>query len=216
MKLTRFPLCWPDGWKRTAESDRKNAHFWRASRGDSGVYMKRSLTVTDGVERILDELRHLGIDADDSVISTNVPVRMDGLPMGKATEPRDPGVAVYWQRGGRQQSIATDVYKRVADNLGAIGASLEALRTIARHGGPQILDRAFRGFAQLPERSGGPLNWRAVLEFSSSEYEELSRDQIEERFRELSHRHHPDKGGTDQHQADLNRARSEALSEIGR
>ena len=81
---------------------------------------------------VLAELARLGIGEQDTVISTNVPTRLDGLPRSGAREPFDPGVAVYWQeRSGARRVMAIDRYTTVADNLAAVAATLEAMRAIA-------------------------------------------------------------------------------------
>ncbi|KVD37855.1 hypothetical protein WJ41_22830 [Burkholderia ubonensis] len=60
------------------------------------------------------------------------------------------GVAVYWEtRAGARRVMAIDQYTRVADNLAAVAATLDAMRAIERHGGARILERAFTGFAAL-------------------------------------------------------------------
>ena len=76
----------------------------------------------------------------DSIISTNLKLRLDGLPRSDQKEPDDPGVAVYWQRLSKPKKVmAIDLYDRIADNLAAIGATLNAMRAIERHGGALIL-----------------------------------------------------------------------------
>lgn len=47
---TRYPLAWPEGWKRTQSYQRKTATFSRQG---------KALTVFDGVQRVLDELQRL-------------------------------------------------------------------------------------------------------------------------------------------------------------
>jgi hypothetical protein len=74
-------------------------------------------------------------------------------------------VAVYWIKTGRKQMkcMAIDRYGRVADNMAAIAATIEAMRAIERHGSAEILERAFLGFQALPE----PEQWWQVLEFGT-------------------------------------------------
>jgi hypothetical protein len=85
--------------------------------------------------------------------------------------------------------MAIDRYTRVADNLAAIAATLEAMRAIERHGGGTILERAFLGFAALPENASQP--WREVLGIEGTATLEL----VLSRFRTLVKVHHPDYGG---------------------
>lgn len=214
----RFPLNWPEGWKRTAPSQRVRAHFNKQGPqrfNDQGqrIYTgKVQLSVNDGVQRILGALRQFGVNDGDAIISTNVPVRLDGLPYSQRTEPADPGVAIYWKRNKIEQAMAIDRYDRVADNIAAVAATLEAMRAIERHGGAEILNRTFTGFAALPERAGGR-GWRDVFEVSPQDH--LNADAIRTRFNALAHKVHPDKPGGDRNKfEELIWARDAALREI--
>ena len=175
-----FPLSWPEGWKRCAS--RKLGHF---------KVNRQWISVFDATRRVLEEFRHMGISANDLIISTNVPLRLDGMPRSDK-EPSDPGVAIYWSTKKRgMRCIATDRYRHVADNIAALAATLEAMRAIERHGGAEILERAFLGFAALPEKASQP--WREVLGISTTAA--ATWPLVEERFRVLAQVHHPDKGG---------------------
>lgn len=191
-----FPLCWPEGWKRTqtriAARFLKHADQQYNLQGQPVWRRKQSLSVTDAVKRVLGELGRMGVDDWNIIISTNVPLRLDGLPRSDK-EPGDPGAAVYWKKCGKaaMRCMAIDQYTRVADNLAAIAATLKAMRAIERHGGAQILERAFLGFAALPEKASQP--WREVLGISATEA--ATWPLIEERFRTLVKIHHPDQGG---------------------
>jgi hypothetical protein len=90
-------------------------------------------------------------------------LRNDGLPLSKQREPEDPGVAVYWKTDGKSLVIAADCYTKIADNLAAVAATLDAMRAIERHGGAAILERAFTGFTALPAPMTGQKPWRDVL-----------------------------------------------------
>ena len=214
MSEQRYPLSWPEGWKRTAPSERRDAKFSRPSSRDSNnnYIAKRRLTVTEGVDRIPAQLRCMDVYSDGLLISTSVPSRLDGMPRGDRAWPRDPGAAVYWQAGGKRQCMAVDIYDRVADNLAAIAASLEALRAIERHGGAEILERASRGFAALPETASGK-SWRVVLGFSPGEVP--SPEMIRKKYRAVASRAHPDTGGTSEAFHDLQWAVKAALAEVG-
>lgn len=197
---TRYPLQWPEGWKRTQSYQRKTATFSRQG---------KALTVFDGVQRVLDELQRLGVHQDDVIVSTNLQTRLDGLPRSNQARPGDPGVCVYWKPAkSPMRCMAVDRYDEVQDNLAAVAATLEAMRSIERHGGAAILDRAFTGFAALPAPVGGKRDWWTVLELSST----ASQAEIREAFNRLAREHHPDRGGTDERMAEIIRARDEALS----
>lgn len=197
---TRYPLQWPEGWKRMPSYQRKSATFKRQG---------KALTVFDGVQRVVDEMERLGVHQDDVIVSTNLQTRLDGLPRSNQGRPGDPGVCVYWKPAKHpMRCMAVDRYDEVQDNLAAVAATLEAMRSIERHGGAAILDRAFTGFAALPAPAGGKRDWWTVLELSST----ASQAEIREAFNRLAREHHPDRGGTDERMAEIIRAREEALS----
>lgn len=209
-----FPLSWPDGWKRTKSRAHAAFNKTRDPRYDQqgqAVYQgKTRLSVADAVKRVLAELDRMGVKDDDIIISTNVPLRLDGLPRSDS-EPSDPGVAVYWQKKNQptMRCMAIDRYWRVADNLAAVAATLEAMRAIERHGGAEILNRAFLGFAALPEKASQP--WREVLGIEGQATLEL----VESRFRTLVKVRHPDiEGGTDEDFIKLQQAREAARMEL--
>lgn len=204
---TAFPLSWPEGWKRT--TSRTSAQFGRTERDVNGFRDKKRLSVADAVGRIVGELRRMGIPDWNVIISTNVPLRLDGLPRSDR-EPSDPGAAVYWRKNDKQvmRCMAIDRYTRVADNLAAIAATLEAMRAIERHGGATILDRAFLGFAALPEKASQP--WREVLGIEG----QASLDLIETRFRALVKVNHPDQGGDRKKFEEIVQAREAARMEL--
>jgi len=197
MTIPAFPLQWPVGWKRTAPNWRTRARFAKKSTGsnswtDASGQVHRSLyssnaelSIADGVERVRDELKRMGISDDDLVISSNLQLRLDGFPRSSQREPDDPGIAVYWRDAGDTRCMAIDRYDRVADNLAAVAATLEAMRAIERHGGAEILNRAFTGFAALPG-PGTSEHWADVLDASDAEGS----------YRRLRAQHHPDRGGS--------------------
>lgn len=214
MSINAYPLQWPEGWKRTGGAHRKQARFSKAgTRGQYNIRTQRDLTMYDALGRLLGELEKMGIDRDDVVISTNVPVRLDGLPRSGAAEPADPGAAVYWVEGKHRRVMAIDIYDRVADNIAALAATLDAMRSIERHGGAAILERAFTGFTALPAPTG-VRDWQIVLELQALLLP--GREDIERAYRRLASKHHPDKGGTAEAMAEINRARDEALQFVGK
>lgn len=211
MNPTRYPLQWPVGWKRTAY--RSEAKFSKHG---------NRLSVADGVARVMLELERLGVSENDVVISTNLQTRLDGLPRSDQSNPGDPGVCVYWQRRKQpMQCMAIDMYYRVADNLAAVAASLEAMRAIERHGGAVIMDRAFTGFTALPAPIVASMKrpWREVLGLDTGGH--VTPDEVRARWKHLASVNHPDKatseadrGARETRMADINVARDEALKEI--
>lgn len=201
MSISSYPLHWPAGWKRTSGHNRKNAQFNKRETKYRTGYdgkqhswtSKKFLTVSDGVERIIESLGRMGVSRDDVIISTNVRTRLDGLPRSGEREPDDPGAAVYWRIAYDKpmKSMAVDRYTSVADNLAAIAATLDAMRAIERHGGAEILERTFQGFTALPAQASS--TWRAALGFKDSDRPTLG--DVERRFRDLAKVHHPDVAG---------------------
>lgn len=180
MTIPAFPLTWPDGWGRLKSYQRKQAMFSRN---------KRQLSINDAVTRVREELGRMSILDDDLVVSTNLELRMDGWPKSGQREPADPGAAVYWRdKAKNTRCMAIDRYDRVADNLAAIAATLDAMRAIERHGGAEILNRAFTGFTALENSSA---HWSDVLGTSALS----TRAEIDAAYKRLRSQHHPDKGG---------------------
>lgn len=155
MKIDAYPLQWPAGWPRLKSWERRDGAFKRGTRDLGRSYTTyTALSIADAVTRVRAELQRMRVGDDDIVISTNLHLRLDGLPKSGQAQPEDPGVAVYWRtRKGETKVMAIDQYKKVEHNLAAIAAiaaTLDAMRAIERHGGAQILDRAFAGFKALP------------------------------------------------------------------
>lgn len=193
MTINAYPLQWPVGWKRTQPGHRRGATFTK---------YKRQLAVLDGAQRVLQELERMGYGRNDIVISTNVELRLDGMPRSDRGEPGDPGAAVYWRTSkGEHKVMAIDQYDRVADNLAAIAATLDAMRAIERHGGAAILARAFTGFTALPAPDARR-EWWDVLQCRPDSSLDVARAQ----FRRLASEHHPDKGGDPARMAEVNDA----------
>src|SRR5262245_3692109 len=128
-----FPLQWPDGWKRTHPHQRRRAKY--------------KLDPNAATEHLMHELHLLGAFRSSIVVSTNRPVRRDGLPYSNGREPEDPGVAVYWSTATfKDRSIACDKWDRLHDNIHACGLAVSAMRAIDRSGASQILERIFTAF----------------------------------------------------------------------
>lgn len=188
MSIPAYPLTWPEGWKRTAGAQRTNARFSTTKRSSA----KQRLTIGDAVTRVRETLDRMGIRDDDLVISSDLKLRLDGYPMSAQAEPTDPGAAVYRrERGAPMRCMAIDQYERVADNLAAIAATLEAMRAIERHGGATILDRAFTGFTALDAPAKD--HWTDVLGVSALS----TADEVRAAYLRLRSQHHPDREGGD-------------------
>lgn len=210
---TRYPLAWPIGWRRTAVNQRARAGFRKSGKtpvlvGQSVVVrnIDRPLTVWQAIQRLTRELGLLG--AADEVLSTNVAVRLDGMPRSDKAEPGDPGAAVYFTLRGKPLCLACDKWTRVADNIASIAQHIDALRRIERYGIGTI-DQAFAGYAQL---EAAPFEWWIVLELRAS----ATLVEVEEAFRRLAKTAHPDlPGGSHDRMARLTAAREAARQELG-
>lgn len=211
--ISAYPLHWPAGWPRA--KSRKRAKFGTGERvysQNGGSWISRkNLTIAEATQRVMTELRALGARDGSSIISANLELRNDGLPRSGQREPADPGVAVYWQRKDEPQKVmAIDLYDRVADNLAAVAATLSAMRAIERHGGAQILERAFTGFDALPAPAAEP-HWSEVLKCGR----DASVNEIERAWRAAAKAAHPDAGGSHDAMARINAAREAAIRERG-
>lgn len=191
-----FPLCWPPGKPRTQLRDHTNL---QASFAKSIDYIRR-------------EVRLLG--GKQLVISTNMPLRRDGLPYAGAAEPADSGVAVYFIYKDNQMCFACDRWRKIAQNTQAIAKTIEALRGIARWGTGDMMQAAFTGFQALPAPAGG-LPWHVVLEIDTQFPYTL--EDCESQYRRLRSLCHPDKpGGSNEKFHALQRAIEQARQELKR
>ena len=93
----------------------------------------------------------------------------------------------------------------------AIAKTIDALRGIARWGTGDMVEAAFRGYVALPS-AVSVKSWREVLGFVQSEYP--APEFLRSRYRELSMRHHPDRGGSHDAMSALNNAYEAAQKEI--
>lgn len=223
MNISRYPLQWPFGWKRTPEHQRTDGRFTSKMYSHSSHSSRQEpLTVAQAVDRLLAELLRMAVAESAVIISTNVEPTLSGRPRSGERKPQDPGAAVYWHDMGQDRCMAIDRYTEVAQNIAALAATIEAMRAIERHGGAAILDRAFTGFTALPAPivAGMKRPWRDVMDFSqtvftSSGERAVNRDDVQARYRTLAAEYHPDRGGDTAKMAELNAARDEALKELG-
>lgn len=193
----RYPLDWPVDVPRI--TNREPGRF-------------KNPTLAEGIKQVMNELRRAGVREGDVVISSNIRLRLDGLPYsGERPTNGDPGVAVYWRKKGELHVMAIDRYKSAEANLRAIALSIEALRALERYGTRQIRDRAFGGFLALPAQAGRS-SWRAALGLTVTT---VTADDVEAAYRRAVRTAHPDAGGSTEAMSELTRARQDALREIG-
>jgi len=198
-QASAYPLTWPRDWKRTRY--RTRARFGQIDRSKAYTTTKE-LTIATARERLQAELDRLG--ADDIILSTNVQLRLDGLPRSDRGEPSDPGAAIYFRYRGKPTVLACDRWDRVADNINALAKHIEAMRGMDRWG-VGTLDQVFTGYAALP----APDPWWQTLGLTGPT---RSSDEIRTAWAIASKAAHPDKpGGSHDKQAAVNAARDEGL-----
>ncbi len=199
MKNESYPLCWPAGYPRT--TSRQKAKFG-ASREQA-------------VAGLFRELRLLGVrDYWGIILSTNVPIRRDGMPYAGTANPADPGAAVYFRlkEKGPEIVIACDKWTWIADNIRALALTVEAMRGMDRWGCSDMINRAFTGFTALPAPEGQRAEpWQLVIGFDSAND---TLETIEARYREMMKRAHPDAGGSHEQAQRLNNAIAQARAEV--
>jgi hypothetical protein len=200
MTLDAFPLRWPVGWARTHRDDRRESRY--------------QVTFARARDELLRSVYQLGAEDQDVVISSNIALRRDGRPYANQAEPTDPGIAVYWTQDRQPRVMACDCWRTTRDNLRAVGLTIDALRAIDRSGATQLLERAFTGFAALPATTGDTCapHWRDVLGLNGGP---LTQRDVLAAFKARLQFCHPDSGGSHDLMVELNRARDEALRELG-
>ncbi|HWN96167.1 MAG TPA: J domain-containing protein [Methylomirabilota bacterium] len=178
MNKERFPLSWPDGKPRTPEHRRERSRFRRPG------YAWVGHSMSEAVDLITAEVRLLG--GASSIVSSNVRLRVDGLPYSGQAQPKDQGAAIYFMLKGRPVVFACDKYNRVECNLFAIGKTIEATRAVERWGAASI-EQSFRGFMALPEKASGPDPYELLgLKHGCTE------DDLKAAYREAAKTFHPD------------------------
>lgn len=202
--IESYPLYWPEGRPRTPQHARERARF------DMSFSRARD-EVTRQVELMTGKYSWMVKEAG-LIISTNLPLRRDGLPLASAKAPNDPGVAVYFTYKKKQVCFACDRWVKIEDNMQAIAKTIDALRGIARWGTGDMMEAAFRGFAALPETvSVRP--WRDVIGVGPNENDLAV---IRGHYRSRAFHLHPDRGGNDAAMAELNAAMRQAEQELGK
>ena len=225
-EIEAFPLCWPEGWDRTPKHLQGDGRHFRTGdgfdlvNGEKKYVGKRAITFDRARQLLVDELGRL--KAKGVILSTNVPLRLDGQPRGNAAGARmdDPGVAVYFTFKGKPMVMAADGYSNIAANLRSLGLAIEALRQLERHGGGVMMERAFAGFTSLPAPEGSRPKrpWWKVLNYGDDPEAraDLSVDEVEARYKTLAKRRHPDvDGGSVELMTELNEAREDAVRDLG-
>lgn len=185
-----YPLYWPEGVKRATHRP------WSKFKATLGIAR----------EELLQELKRLG--AQDVIISTNLPLRNDGLFRIDDKKPSDPGVAVYFKLKGQPRAMCCDRWSDLASNIHALALSIEAIRGLSRWGSSDMVERAFAGFTALPAPAH---DWRVVLGFPTGQ---PPLELVRERYKARALAAHPDHGGNAEEMIRLNQAMQAAEREL--
>lgn len=207
MDVQAYPLQWPIARPRKSASQRRRAKFARkVSVPGQSWSRSQDLSVADAIERLDTEVVKL-TGRRNFIISSNVEVRLDGLPYSNRKAPTDPAVAVYFKLGSDDICMPCDTFDRVADNIAAVAAHIEATRKIERNGVASVAEM-FTGFSALPSPDHKK-NWREVLGVKPDG--NPSPERLKERYRELSKTRHPDSAtGSDEKFKELTQAYQDA------
>ena len=187
-KAQAYPLTWPTAFKRTLST--------------RGSQFKTTLPqAMDNVEKSLELFsKDTGKKVENVVISSNFNL--------SARNPKDSGVAIYFDWNGISTCIAVDRYGRIEENLQAIHHCIEAERTKMRHGGLNLVEAAFRGYAALPPPKS---DWKRIL---GIELSHPTLEYVETAYKRLAIESHPDNGGDHDQMAELNAAIKQAREEL--
>lgn len=165
------------------------------------------MTVAVGRDTLLAELRRLGVES--VIISTNIELKIDGLPYSNRRPPEDPGAAIYFQHSGRDMCFACDRWATVGENLYAIAKTIEALRGIERWGTGEMVQAAFTGFAALPAPQAPEPPWWFTLGVDRG----ATLAACEAAYKQKAMEHHPDRGGKHDDMVRVNNAIEAARKE---
>jgi len=199
-----YPLAWPQGWPRTDRAQLRDGSAQFKRPRDNGRYVSaQPWTFAEARDALVDEVwKHT---KSPPVVSSNFQTGRNG-PMEGKRRPDDQAVAVYLMRKGKPYVMACDRYRDAEGNMRSLCLALEALRTLERHGGGLMLERAFEGFVAL---AAAQRPWE-ILDVVPA----ASADEIRAAWRSKIAGAHPDLGGSEAQAAALNQARDAMLKAL--
>jgi len=214
---SHIPLRWPDGWDRSTYPREGNFS------GDR--------TLTQAVRELYEELSRK--DSSGKSFARDIEITCaDGT--ANPTRHIDSGAAVYFTRpspdGPEDQHVvlACDKWRDPAHNVWALVLHVRALRGLLRWG-VGTTSQAFAGYVALPPSPdaapyvpppegtpdalvyGGP--WWEMLGFR---FKPKGIEDVDAAYKNLARKVHPDVGGSETLMQNLNVARDEALTALGR
>lgn len=220
---TAYPLYWPANVLRTKErsddapfsigSDRedvrRNYVDGQLVERKVKVRVQKRVTLAVAVERLEEQLRMLG--AVLPVLSTNLELRLNGLPRAGQSNPSDPGAVIWFTLKGKRMAMPSDHWIQVADNIAALAAHIRATRAIERYGVATV-EQAFSGYVAIEDHTGG-IPWRRVLGFKDDD--RVTLEAATASYHNKIKRFHTDlAGGSHDQAAELNRAINQARAEF--
>lgn len=204
-----FPLNWPHGWPRTPPSMKQGSDKFFTLRDayspNGNIKERRRVTFAEARDKLYTELEKLRVDK--VIISSNHPPNLRGQMVESRTAVADEAVAVYFRYKKRDMVMACDRYETAAGNMRSLGLAIDAMRQLERHGGGTMMERAFEGFVALPAPER---HWTAVLGVEL----DTPLAQVEDAYKRLARKYHPDNGGSPEKMTELNVARDRAIAAV--
>lgn len=202
MLAEKYPLQWPQGYPRNKypkPSRFGNVTFGKAR--DEIFYELKLLLSYQEVATI--------------VLSTNIPLKLDGFPYANFRQPDDKGIAVYFEYKKESVVLCCDEWNKIEANLWAVAKTINAIRGIERWGVSDFLKRSFTGFVALPPPKP-KRDWWSVLSYDSKPGpHNWDWEGVQAQYKSLAKRFHPDTGGSVDAFQELNNAFDEAKKYYG-
>lgn len=210
MARSAFPLQWPEGYSRTKPDSRLKSKFGHRIHG---------VSFSLAYDLLRAEIRRLG--GINEAITTDLPLRNDGIPYAAQGRVPDPGVAAWMiipdDRGTPIERVfACDRWPTHAENMIALAKTIEALRGMDRWGCADVTNRALAGFAALPPGTPPPRTWREVIGgtwpagLEPADTLAIAKSRYRARVAEV----HPDRGGDPAEAAAVTAAMEAAEAEL--
>lgn len=200
-----YPLQWPQGWPRTPAGAQERGTKFR-TKDHSSTYGTRQVSFAESRDKLYGELERLG--ARSVIVSSNHKPDRYGIPI-ESKRRVDDGIAIYFQLNGKAMAMACDRYESAAANMRSLGLAIDAMRQLERHGGGQMMERAFAGFTALAPPARAQREWWHVLECGR----DWALTDIESHYRLKARFFHPDSGGSHEKMAEINAAIAQARKE---
>lgn len=188
---------WPVGKAITPSHERKSGQF--------------SVTLASAAERIEKQVGAFtksGKPWRTSALWIYAEAKLGGRNRFLANQPRsfDPRVVVSFDIDGKPYAISADRLDAPEQNLAAIAAYIEAMRSQERYG-IFTVEELLQSFSALPPPSSGLVTISPFAGLTTA-------DAISALYRDLAKAAHPDMGGSDAAMALLNLQRDEALKAV--